>query len=195
MATKTALLDRRQAVKTLLSDRGDLLVVSGLGGAAYDVLAAGDHDLNFCLSGAMGGTAMMGLGLALAQPKRRVAVITGDGDLLMDLGALAVISAHRPANLAVVVVDNERYGETGNQVTHTARGVDLAGMAAAAGFPVTRTVTSMAELDEARRLMRASNGPVCLVLKVDPAPAPLFPRARDCVRNKVRFREALIGKP
>ena len=113
------MLNRRDFVRQLLIDRGELLVVSGLGSATYDVAAAGDHPLNFYLWGAMGGTAMIGLGLALAQPDRRVAVLTGDGDMLMGLGSLATIGVKQPKNLAIVVLDNAHYGETGMQASHT----------------------------------------------------------------------------
>src|SRR4029077_10159168 len=106
-------LDRRQCVRALLAERGDLLVVSGLGAPTYDVAAAGDSPLNFYLWGAMGGAAMIGLGLALARPRARVAVITGDGEMLMGLGSLATIGVKQPQNLAILVLDNRRYGETG----------------------------------------------------------------------------------
>src|SRR5450432_4662072 len=95
-------LDRREAVKALLVDRGALLVVTGLGSSSYDVFDAGEHPGNFYLWGAMGGAAMVGLGLALAQPKRPVAVITGDGEMLMGMGSLATIGIQRPGNLAIV---------------------------------------------------------------------------------------------
>src|SRR5271167_676424 len=128
------MLDRRDLVRELLIDRGDLLVVPGLGSATYDVAAAGDHPLNFYLWGAMGGTAMIGLGLALARPDRRVAVVTGDGDMLMGLGSLATIGVRVPKNLAIVVLDNARYGETGMQPSHTDAGVDLVAVALACRF-------------------------------------------------------------
>jgi len=114
-------LQRREVVKTLLADRGELLVVAGLGSTAWDCTAAGDSALTFPMWGAMGCAAMMGLGLALAQPARRVLVLTGDGEMLMGLGSLATIGVQKPQNLALVVIDNERYGETGMQATHTAR--------------------------------------------------------------------------
>ena len=116
------MLDRRAVVRDLLANRGGLVCVAGLGGTAWDVAAAGDADLDLPLWGAMGGAAMLGLGLALAQPDRPVLVVTGDGEQLMALGALATIAAAQPANLTVVVLDNERYGETGMQRTHTAFG-------------------------------------------------------------------------
>ena len=132
------MLDRRDVVKRLVADRGDLLVVPGLGAPTYDVAAAGDHPLNFYLWGAMGGAAMIGLGLALARPDRRVAVITGDGEMLMGLGSLATIGVKQPSNLAIVVLDNLRYGETGMQASHTAAGIDLIGIAKSCRFTEAR---------------------------------------------------------
>src|SRR5262249_61322088 len=127
-------LRRRSAIARILAERGDTLVVTGLGSPTYDCAAAGDHPLNFYLWGAMGSAVTVGLGLGLAQAKRRVLVITGDGEMLMGLGALATAGAEKPENLAVVIVDNERYGETGMQPTHTSAGGDLAGIAQSAGF-------------------------------------------------------------
>src|ERR1700761_1693728 len=128
------MLERRAFVREILRDRGDLLVVPGLGSATYDVAAAGDHPLNFYLWGAMGGTAMIGLGLALARPDRRVAVIPGDGDMLMGLGSLATIGVKQPKNLAIVVLDNARYGETGMQASATQSGIDPVAAALACRF-------------------------------------------------------------
>src|SRR5436189_6358436 len=133
-------LPRRAAIAQILAERQDTLVVTGLGSPTYDCAAVGDHPLNFYLWGAMGSAVTVGLGLALAQPKRRVLVVTGDGEMLMGLGSLATIAVQRPRNLAVIVTDNEHYGETGMQLTHTRLGVDLAGMAKAAGFSATGTV-------------------------------------------------------
>ena len=143
-------LERRAAMATLLEGRGDdLLVVPGLGSTTYDLAAAGDDDRNFYLWGAMGGAAMIGLGLALAQPDKRVAVITGDGEMLMGMGALATIGIQRPRNLAVIVFDNGVYGETGMQPSHTQSGVDLVGVAAACGF------ATCLECDRRGRLARS----------------------------------------
>ena len=114
------------------------LVVPGLGAPTYDVAAAGDHPLNFYLWGAMGGAAMIGLGLALARPDRRVAVITGDGEMLMGLGSLATIGVKQPPNLAIVVLDNRHYGETGMQASHTDAGIDLIGIAKSCRFKHAR---------------------------------------------------------
>jgi thiamine pyrophosphate-dependent acetolactate synthase large subunit-like protein len=184
---------RRDVVAALLADRGDLLVVSGLGSTTYDCAAAGDHPLNFYLWGAMGGAAMIGIGLALAQPTKRVMVITGDGEMLMGLGSLATIATRRPANLAIAVIDNERYGETGMQTTHTAAGVDLAGMARAAGFAAATTISRADALPDVVDLLRRAPGPVFAVIKVDGARHPFVLPPRDGALLKHRFRTALLG--
>ncbi len=186
-------LKRREVVAALLAERGEALVVAGLGAPVWDCAAAGDHDLDFYLWGAMGSALSIGLGLALARPERRVLIVTGDGEMLMGLGSLATAAVQAPANLAVVVLDNERYGETGMQATHTAHGVDLAALAAAAGMPVTRTVTEQAQLDEALALALGAAGPVFVVVKVSDEKAPLVLPARDGVELKNRFRRALLG--
>ena len=191
--SETYPLRRRQVVGRLLADRGDLMVVAGLGAPCWDVTAAGDHPLNFPLWGAMGSAAMIGLGLALAQPGRRVLTITGDGEMLMGLGALATIAVQAPANLAIVVCDNERYGETGMQRTHTADDVDLAAMAAAAGFPLTGTIDDEAGLEARLGTIREAAGPLFVVVKVRAENLPLVMPPRDGVYLKERFRTALLG--
>lgn len=186
-----ALLNRREVVHRLLRDRGDLLVIAGLGAPAWDVAAAGDHPLTFPLWGAMGGAAMVGLGVALAQPDRRVVVITGDGELLMGLGALATIAVQRVRNLSIVVLDNERYGETGMQPTHTAYGVDLAGMAKCAGFAHAVRVASPSAVTRLHTLITRGDGPVFAQVKVASEPLPLVLPPRNAVLLRERFREAL----
>ena len=182
-------LRRRDVVKELLRDRKDLLVIAGLGSTSWDITAAGDHDLSFPMWGAMGQAAMMGLGLALAQPNRRVLVITGDGEMLMGLGSLATIGVQQPANLTVVVIDNERYGETGMQRTHTAYGVDLAAVAAACKFKNTTTVTK--DLKPLRELAYQTPGPNFAVVKVLDEKLPLVLPPQDGLELKDRFRRAL----
>lgn len=187
------LLRRREVVKELLAQRGDALVIAGLGAPAWDITNAGDHELNFPLWGGMGGAAMMGLGLALAQPKKKVLVITGDGEMLMGLGALATIAVQQPRNLSVVVMDNERYGETGMQETHTARGVDLAGVAKAAGFARALAVRTQADVSRLKKRLYAGEGPLFAQIKVDPEKLPLVLPPRDATLLKNRFRAALLG--
>jgi thiamine pyrophosphate-dependent acetolactate synthase large subunit-like protein len=184
-------LHRRNVVRELLSNRKDLLVIAGLGSTSWDITAAGDSDLSFPTWGAMGQAAMMGLGLALAQPKRRVLVITGDGEMLMGLGALATIGVQKPKNLTIVVIDNERYGETGMQTTHTASGVNLAAVAKACGFKNSRVVTKNVPL---RDIVHRTAGPNFLQIKVSAEKLPLVLPPQDGVLLKDRFRRALLGK-
>ena len=187
------LLHRREVVRELLAQRGELLVVGGLGAPAWDITAAGDHALNFPLWGAMGGAAMIGLGLALAQPKKKVLVVTGDGEMLMGLGALATIAPQKPRNLYLVVLDNERYGETGQQLTHTGLGVDLAGMAKAAGFARALKVRTPADLSRLIKRIYSGEGALFAQVKVDPEKLPLVMPPRDAAYLKNRFRIALLG--
>jgi thiamine pyrophosphate-dependent acetolactate synthase large subunit-like protein len=186
-------LDRRDVVARLLADRGELLVVAGLGAPAWDCTAAGDHPLTFPLWGGMGAAAMIGLGLAVAQPRRRVLVITGDGEMLMGLGSLATIGVQAPGNLALVVLDNERYGETGMQATATAHGVDLAATAIACRFPRASVVQTEAELASALEPIRSAPGPQLYQVKVRADKLPLVLPPRDGAHLKNRFREALLG--
>jgi thiamine pyrophosphate-dependent acetolactate synthase large subunit-like protein len=181
-------LDRREAVAALLKDRGELLVVTGLGSPGYDVHAAGDHDANYYLWGAMGSAALIGLGLAQAKPERLVAVITGDGEQLMGLGGLATIAVAKPRNLAVIVIDNGHFGETGMQMSHTGEGIEIAKIAAACGIEA-RIVASRAELEEARAaLHREAEGPRLYVVKVEAKNEPRSLPVRDAVYLKNRFR-------
>ena len=190
-------LHRRDVVNHILHQRGDLLVVAGLGAPAWDVTATGDHPLSFPLWGAMGGAAMIGLGLALAQPKRKVLVVTGDGEMLMGLGSLAVIGSLKPRNLSIVVLDNEQYGETGMQDTVTASGVDLAGIAKSAGFTTTMSIKTKSELGLLKNLIykesKATLGPLFALVKVDPEKLPLVLPPREGAYLKNRFRIALLG--
>lgn len=189
-------LDRREAVKTILANRGSILTVSSLGGPSYDVAALNvDFEQDFPLGGAMGQAVMTALGLALAQPERRVVAFVGDGEMLMSLGALATVGAEKPQNLAVVVIDNEHYAETGMQRTHTGRGVDIAGIATACGFQEVHTVRTRSDLEKAAPRVRTGAGPILISLKVTTEIGPLFARNRDGVWQKGQFRKALLGSP
>ena len=185
------MLERRDFVRRLMADRGDLLIVSGLGSATYDVAAAGDHPLNFYLWGAMGGTAMIGLGLALAQPQRRVAVLTGDGDMLMGLGSLATIGVKQPNNLAIVVLDNAHYGETGMQASHTKAGIDLVAVALACRFRQARAISRIEEAADVRKLLHDGVGPLLVSARISEADVPRVLPIRDGHAIKQRFIEAV----
>jgi thiamine pyrophosphate-dependent acetolactate synthase large subunit-like protein len=180
-------------VAALLADRGDLLVVAGLGASAWDCAAAGDHPLTFSFWGGMGLAAVTGLGLALARPERRVLVITGDGEMLMGLGSLATIAVQAPPNLGVVVLDNERYGETGMQLSHTALGVDLVEVARACGFQAASAVTDAAGIAVLREVVHRGAGPTFTVVKVEADKPPLALPPRDGILLKNRFRRALAA--
>lgn len=185
------MLDRRDFVKKLLIGRDNLLVVPGLGSATYDVAAAGDHPLNFYLWGAMGGTAMIGLGLALARPNRRVVAIPGDGDMLMGIGSLATIGVKQPKNLVIVVLDNTHYGETGMQPSATDAGIDLVAMALACRFKQARMVSRIDETAEIRKLLHAGDGPILINAKINAEDTPRVLPLRDGHAIKQRFIEAL----
>ena len=186
-------LHRRAVVSELLEGRGGMMVIGGLGAPAWDITAAGDHSLNFPLWGAMGAAAMIGLGLALAQSKKKVLVITGDGEMLMGLGALATIAVLKPRNLSVVVLDNEQYGETGMQETHTGHGVDLAAMAKGAGFERALIVKKTVDVAKLKSLIHSGKGPLFATVKIDPEKLPLVLPPRDATYIKNRFRVALLG--
>ncbi|WP_081068284.1 thiamine pyrophosphate-dependent enzyme [Burkholderia stagnalis] len=187
------LLERRWVVSTLLESRENLLVISGLGSAVWDITAAGDHPLNFPVWGAMGAASTVGLGLALAQPDRPVLVVTGDGEMLMQLGALATIGVQQPRNLSIAVLDNECYGETGRQRTHTASGIDLAGVARACGIERASVIRSPQDVTDFRYKVHARTGPLFSQIKIAANKPALVMPPRDGSYLKDRFRTALLG--
>lgn len=184
-------LDRRTAIRILLDKRDDLLLVTGLGSTSWDAASVGDDPRNFYLWGAMGSAAMIGLGLALAQPRLRVLVVTGDGEMLMGLGALATIGVQRPPNLAIAVFDNGRYAETGMQPSHTATAVELTGIARACGISEIFEVDDELGLrDFAQRVRKPSTTLFArIAIRADEPPRVLPPR--DGVYLKTRFRRAV----
>ncbi len=188
-------LDRVDAVPALIGRHEDFLIVTGLAGTAKDVAAlTADGDHIYTLAGAMGAAAMMGFGLALAQTERRVLVVTGDGELLMNVGALATIAVVNPANLSIVCVDNGHYGETGYQKSHTSLGVDLEKMANGAGISATRTVTREDEVADASKFIRETNGTAFVCLRVKATNPPSYRRLLDPAACRSRFRRALLGR-
>lgn len=186
-------LKRRKALREILRERGDLIVVAGLGSPAYDLASLGNAPLDFPLWGAMGGAAMIGLGLALAQPQHQVMVLTGDGEMLMGIGSLATIAAQRPRNLRIVVLDNERFGETGQQRTHTAMGTDLEMVARGCGIENTRTIRDASELAALRHELYSLNDVLFAVIKISPEELPRVLPPRDGAYLTHRLREALLG--
>ena len=187
-------LDRRKVAQKLLKGRKDILVITGLGGTCWDITSAGDNDLNFPMWGGMGGASMVGLGLAIAQPDKTVLVVTGDGEMLMGLGSLATIAAADPENLSIIVFDNEHFGETGMQKTHTAKGTDLVKVAEAVGFRNVSVIENQESLESFDIKTHSQNGPMFCVIKIsNNNPTPVLP-PRDGAYLKDRFRQALLGK-
>ena len=188
------ILDRRDAVPALLGRHEDFLIVSGLAGASRDIAAlTGDGAHSYTMAGAMGGACMIGLGLALARRDKRVLVVTGDGELLMNVGSLATIGLINLPNLAIVCVDNGHYGETGYQKSHTSLGVDLERIAAGSGIKATRSITVADDLPDGARLLREGNGTAFVLLRVKPTDPPAFKRNMDPSACRTRFRTALLG--
>ncbi|MBN9005069.1 MAG: aldehyde dehydrogenase [Rhizobiales bacterium] len=194
--SKTNLLERRAVVATLLDGRKNAIAVGGLGASTYDIAAAGDHDRNFYLWGGMGGAVMIGLGLALAQPKTPVVVITGDGEMLMGIGSLATVALQKPANLSIVVLDNERYGETGGQASHTSGSVDLVGVARSCGIADARSIATMAEIAAfAASMQDVAAGPRFASVKIDGANLERVLANRDGTFIVSRIRQSLGFMP
>jgi thiamine pyrophosphate-dependent acetolactate synthase large subunit-like protein len=189
----SAVLDRREVVNTLFRERENLVVVTGLGASAWDVASVEDNPLDFPMWGAMGGAAMVALGLALAQPSKRVLVLTGDGEMLMGMGSLATLALKRPPNLRIVVLDNERYGETGQQHTHTGQGADLERIALACGFPHARTVWQTKEIEALRTDIYERDELFLAVVKVMLTEDNKALPPRDGSYLKNRMRAALLG--
>ena len=187
-------LERGEAVPALIGRHQDFLIVAGLGGTASDVGAVtGDAAHVYSLAGAMGAACMMGLGLALARPDKRVLVVTGDGELLMNVGALATVAVVDPVNLAILCVDNGHYGETGWQKSHTSLGVDLEQIAIGCGIKHTCTVAAARDIAAGARLLREGNGACFVCLRVKPTEPPAFKRNFDASLQRDRFRAALGG--
>jgi len=185
------MFERRAAMATLLANRpNNLFVVPGLGSCTWDAFAAGDDDRNFYLWGAMGGAAMIGLGLALAKPNLRVAVITGDGEMLMGLGSLATIGVQRPKNLAIVVFDNGLYGETGMQASHTQSVVDLLAVARGCGIERVLEVEDEAGLGELAGLLATSDRTLFARVRILPDDPPRVLPEKDGIVIKERVRRA-----
>jgi thiamine pyrophosphate-dependent acetolactate synthase large subunit-like protein len=191
MPARNALPDRRAVVAALAAARGDAAIVTSLGSPTWDLAAVGDDPRNFYLWGAMGGATMTALGIALAQPARRVVALCGDGEMLMAVGSLATVAVMKPANLAILVLDNGHYLETGGQRSHTQRGCDLAVMARGAGFRTSLTCDSPAQVGEAVSTALTAAGPAFVTARVGKDAPPVVLPERDGRVLKQRMRAAL----
>lgn len=193
MQTTKKALNRRDVVSRLLRDRGDALAVSSLGNPTYDLSAAGDTPLNFYLWGAMGGATMVGLGMAIAQPDRKVVVIVGDGEMMMALGSLATVACEKQSNLILIVLNNEHYAETGMQPAHAGRGVKLGLIAQGAGFEDITLVQDQDGLEQLANRLYQSKGPLFAEVKITTEPCSVSLPPRDGPLLRSRFRQAVLG--
>ena len=184
-------LDRVTAVPALIGRHQDFLFVTGLAGTSRDIAAlTGDGAHTYSMAGAMGGASMIGLGLALARRDKQVLVVTGDGELLMNIGSLATIAVMNPPNLSVICVDNGHYGETGYQKSHTSLGVDLEKIAVGSGIKRTLTIEKDGELAAGARMIREGNSASFVLLRVKPTEPPAYKRDLDPANTRTRFRAA-----
>jgi thiamine pyrophosphate-dependent acetolactate synthase large subunit-like protein len=183
---------RRALVADLLGRRGTALIVTGLGSPTWDCFAAGDSPEYLYSWGGMGLAVPTALGVALAQPDRRVVAITGDGEMMMGLGSLAVVGDQAPGNLAILVLDNEAFGETGRQRGLTAGRTDIAAAANAFGIARTMTVTEQGKVGELAELLFRTPGPVLAVAKIAISEDPWALPEKDGATIAQRFR-AVVG--
>lgn len=183
-------MNQLEATRALLRHVRDEPIVASLGNPKFDLALAGDRPQNFYLWGGMGLASSVGLGLALAQPSKKVIALEGDGSLLMNLGSLATIGWRAPRNYLLVVWDNASYELTGQQRTATSAGADLAGVALAAGIPRAHRVKTVAEVEEALARELSQDGPALIVAQVDAGRSPGRP-PKDPVFIKDRFMAAL----
>jgi len=188
-------IDRRELLDRLLPDHGDYLLIAGLAGAARDTAALTQESDNLLtLGGAMGGAVAMGLGVALSAPDEKVAVITGDGELIMNLGVLATVASMMPDNLTVICVDNGQHGETGGQAGHTSRRTNLATVAEGAGFPSVMTLETANQIDAARQFLAEAPAPRFLLARVMPGPPTAYTRNWDLAECRLTFRNAYLKR-
>ena len=187
-------LNRREVISELLKERKNSLIVNGLGGTCWDVASLGDNELNFYVWGGMGNACMIGLGLALSQPDKKVIVITGDGEMLMGIGSLATIALKQPKNLSLVVFDNELYGETGNQKTHTAYCADLSKIAIGSGIINSSIILTREDLLSLSSEIHQIKNLSFSVIKINQDQEEIVLPIREGAYIKSRFRGALLGE-
>ena len=192
MATSpTGTIDRRELLPRLFPNPEDWLIVSGLAGASRDAAALTNDGANlYSMAGTMGAAVPMGLGVALSAPDHRVAVITGDGEMLMGLGALVTVASAQPQNLTIVCIDNAMHGETGRQTGHTSDTANLAALAQASGIAATLTIAEPGQIADGAAFLAQAPGPRFLLVRVLPTEPCDFKRDLDPATCRVRFREA-----
>ena len=191
MSATSNRIARRPFMADLLARRDGALIVCGLGSPTWDCFAAGDSPEYLYSWGGMGLAVPTALGVALAQPARRVACVTGDGEMLMGIGALGVVADQAPQNLAILVLDNESFGETGRQRGLTSGRADIAAVAQGFGIARTMTVTEHSALGELADLLFETPGPVLAVVKIALTEDTWALPEKDGAAIAHRFRTAL----
>jgi len=193
--SNSKVMNRLDLTKRLVAKlKHEEAVIGGIGNANFDLYAAGRRPQNFYMLGSMGLAAPIALGVALAQPKRRVFALEGDGSLLMQMGSLATIAMISPRNLTIVVWDNGMYQITGAQKTATAEIADLVAMARGAG--IAQSAWAKDEDDFERMIDEAlkNDGPWFIGARTD-AETPKIQTPREPVVIKDAFMRGLGGKP
>ena len=170
--------------------RNDEAVVGGIGNTNFDLWAAGRRPQNFYMLGSMGLAIPIALGVALAQPKRRVVALEGDGSLLMQLGALTTIAALQTKNLVIVVMDNRAYQITGSQPTASAFGADFVAIARGAGIQQSDWALDEAGFEQLATRALAQDGPSFIAARIDDKPA-VAATDRDPAQLRDRFMRGL----
>jgi sulfopyruvate decarboxylase subunit beta len=170
-------------------------VVTIMGAVAVELYSLGHRANFFYLEHAMGLASSVGLGVALAQPDRRVVVIDGDGSVLMNLGGLTTLARYAPPNLTHLVFDNESLLSVGGFPTATSTGSDLAGIARAAGIGSARTVTGLDEFTAAATAAIDAPELTCVVAKVEAVGPASFHMDLHLLENRFEFQRALRPAP
>ena len=191
----TSNIDRQKLLHRLFLEPTEWLFISGLAGASKDTAALTDDGINlFSMAGTMGAAVPMGLGMALSAPDKNIAVITGDGEMLMGIGALATVASMQPKNLKIVCVDNSMHGETGRQTGFTARTANLELIARGAGIERTMTISEVSHITEAAIfLSEPAAGPAFLVCRTTPTEPSAYKRNMNPGECRTRFRQGYLA--
>jgi len=188
-----ATLDRREVLSRLFPNPQEHLFITGLAGSARDSAALTEDGPNlFTMAGAMGAATSMGLGVAMGAPERIVTVITGDGELLMNIGSLATVATVAPANLSIVCIDNGCHGETGGQNGHTSNKTNLEMMARGAGIASTMTIVTEDDLARGAAFLAEAPGPRFIQIRVVDGPPATYKRNLNPAECRIRFRNAIL---
>jgi thiamine pyrophosphate-dependent acetolactate synthase large subunit-like protein len=191
---QTGNIDRRTLLLQLFPNFDEWLFVSGLAGASKDAAALTNDGSNlYTMAGAMGAAVATGLGMAMSAPDRKVAVINGDGEMLMGIGSLVTVAAAQPKNLTIVCEDNAMHGETGKQTGHTSVSANLETIAQGAGISSTLTISEPSQIADAIAFMEEMPGPRFIVVRVLPTDACDFKRDMDMSACRVRFRQSFLA--